>query len=63
MKEKHEQNKERNRSYEEPDGILELKIQYLKWKKKINTEDTKEDLRWRRIINQEVRWVEVIHYE
>ena len=25
MKEKHEQNKERNRSYEEPDGILELK--------------------------------------
>jgi hypothetical protein len=30
MKEKHEQNKERNRSYEEPDGILELKIQYLK---------------------------------
>jgi len=34
MKEKHEQNKERNRSYEEPDGILELKIQYLKWKKK-----------------------------
>lgn len=26
LKKKHEQNKERNRSYEEPDGILKLKI-------------------------------------
>ena len=33
-------------------------------KTKQNTiEDTTEDLRWRRIINQEVGWVEVIHYE